>query len=150
MLQGPFTPVVHQPARTVANGHETTSGLIPSVAGISERRRTAATPPLRLHTAEVAGSKSASPTSKKSPFAGKTGILECVGAPASTLLTTVDDSWDSNRRVSPLRHPCPVRRETASKRTSCDYVRFRRRPIMRSSTFDRMRRFPVLTEAYPS
>jgi hypothetical protein len=59
-----FTPVVHQPTRTTANTHDNLLEIICLFAGVFEQRRTTVTVWICFHTAEVAGSNPASPTSK--------------------------------------------------------------------------------------
>ena len=104
--QGSFTPVVHQPTRTVANGREILLGRMPQFTGISEHRRTSATPCLRLHTAEVAGSKPASRTQKTCRLAGKPPCSESADVPPSTLLTRAKLSTDVPAlHASHLRRP---------------------------------------------
>ena len=63
--------LVHQPTRTTMNVCEFTQRQKDGFAGISEHWRTATTLWICLHTAEVAGSNPASPTSERCYFAGK-------------------------------------------------------------------------------
>ncbi len=135
----PCTPVVHLPGPVAGLGSVLLLEVFSVFAGILHPRATVCHTLLRIHTAEVAGSKPASPTSKKSPFAGKTTnslIRRCTGFdPFDDGLTTVEIFTKESVLYGPYLR---CAEGGASKRAARDHTRVRRRPSSRSSGFSYM------------